>query len=259
MMLIRRAVKLVCLAFGILPIDSVAAQDTQSQVVFIHGLGGSTLDWNLVVNGFGGDNKTVNLLCHADRPCPEDVDIDTMVEDLRLQLSGTSNILVGLSLGAAVSLQFALKYPHLVKKLILVNGAPSFKASNWSFYLKTLARWVAVRLLPMKWTASWIVSKIFATKDEAFLAEAKRRLANNTRAHYTAATNAALDHHVETSELKKLAVDTQILCAEKDRIVTPSMCQSLGVIPNSRIVLIKGAEHAFPMERPDLLFPYLPR
>jgi len=100
-------------------------------LVFIHGLGSSTRDWERQVSTFAKQYQviTFDLRGHgqSDKPAgPYTIPMfaaDTA--NLLRALGVTSAHVVGLSLGGAVAFQLALDEPTLLKTLTIVNSAPT--------------------------------------------------------------------------------------------------------------------------------------
>ena len=100
-----------------------------SPLIFIHGVGMRGDVWSPQVEYFCSDYQviTYDFLGHGDSPLPpEEPSLDDYVEQLNnllkhLDLSLIS--LVGHSMGALISVAFALKYPYKVKALVPINIA----------------------------------------------------------------------------------------------------------------------------------------
>ena len=103
--------------------------DQPSPLIFIHGVGMRGDVWSPQVEYFCSDYQviTYDFLGHGDSPLPlEEPSLDDYVEQLNnllthLDLSLIS--LVGHSMGALISVAFALKYPDKVKALVAINIA----------------------------------------------------------------------------------------------------------------------------------------
>jgi len=103
--------------------------DQPSPLIFIHGVGMRGDVWSPQVEYFCSDYQviTYDFLGHGDSPLPpEEPSLDDYVEQLNnllkhLDLSLIS--LVGHSMGALISVAFALKYPDKVKALVPINIA----------------------------------------------------------------------------------------------------------------------------------------
>ena len=103
--------------------------DQPSPLIFIHGVGMRGDVWSPQVEYFFNDYQviTYDFLGHGESPLPpEEPVLDDYVEQLNnllkyLDLSLIS--LVGHSMGALISVAFALKYPEKVKALVPINIA----------------------------------------------------------------------------------------------------------------------------------------
>src|SRR5579862_3087511 len=100
-------------------------------LVFIHGLGSSTRDWEFQIPEFAKSYQviTFDLRGHGQSDKPDvPYTIPMFAADTAGLLSslGVERAhLVGISLGGAVAFQFALDYPDLLRTLTIVNSAPS--------------------------------------------------------------------------------------------------------------------------------------
>lgn len=106
--------------------------DAAETIVFIHGLGGSQSTWASVLGDFADAFRVVavDLPGHggSDKPSPDAMDYSIaglagVLGELIEKLDLAPSVLVGHSLGGAVSLQLALDRPKLVRAIALVNSA----------------------------------------------------------------------------------------------------------------------------------------
>ena len=107
-------------------------------IVFVHGLGGSHLNWCLVGPHFAADRRAVALDLRGFGLTPGTRDTATVAGNVALldrfvrEVTGTPVVLVGNSLGGLVCLLQAARAPETVAGLVLVNPAlpPSWQASD---------------------------------------------------------------------------------------------------------------------------------
>jgi pimeloyl-ACP methyl ester carboxylesterase len=107
------------------------AQTEGPTVVFVHGLGNSSVAWIKCYKGLGPHTRVigVDLPGFGGTPAPEGQEFATLpqMRDALIAFLETLDIgpavLVGQSLGGWVSARLALKRPELVERLILVNTA----------------------------------------------------------------------------------------------------------------------------------------
>lgn len=105
-------------------------------ILVLHGLFGSSKNW--ITNGKElsslGHVYLLDLRNHGDSPHSSSHKLIDMVDDLKefLELHSISNpVLLGHSMGGLVSMLFALLYPQLVYKLIVVDIAPKSYKLNY--------------------------------------------------------------------------------------------------------------------------------
>lgn len=97
--------------------------------IFLHGLGGDAMQpIGYFQKQEGIQLITMDLRGHGETPLgdSEQLNFDILgddVEALCCHLNIDSCYIGGISMGAAVSMNFALRYPHIVKKLILIRIA----------------------------------------------------------------------------------------------------------------------------------------
>src|SRR5712692_8194130 len=98
-------------------------------LIILHGLFGSLANWNTISNRLAGrftvyalDQRNHGLSPHSDQ-----FDYPTLAADLRefMQQQGIPQAnLLGHSMGGKTAMQFALSYPELTQKLVVVDIAP---------------------------------------------------------------------------------------------------------------------------------------
>jgi pimeloyl-ACP methyl ester carboxylesterase len=98
--------------------------------VMIHGLGGSSLNWTELMAGLSDrlDCSAVDLAGFGESPPPRDGDFSPLgqargVAELIQERHSEPVHLFGNSLGGAVALQLAARYPELIRSLTLISPA----------------------------------------------------------------------------------------------------------------------------------------
>jgi pimeloyl-ACP methyl ester carboxylesterase len=103
---------------------------TQGPVlVILHGLFGMGDNWTALAKQLGETYRVIvpDLRNHGQSPHAEEMNIETMSNDLAEMLSEYSLenvILLGHSMGGKVAMDFALRYPNKVSKLVVADIAP---------------------------------------------------------------------------------------------------------------------------------------
>lgn len=97
-------------------------------LVFVHGLSDSLLYWEFLAANLKNDYEVIrfDLRGHGESELGSDeITVDTYIEDLNNLLDelNVSNVnLIGFSLGGAIALEFALRYPDKVDSLVVMSG-----------------------------------------------------------------------------------------------------------------------------------------
>jgi pimeloyl-ACP methyl ester carboxylesterase len=111
-----------------------------TSVVFHHGFGGSGRNFRPQVRALKGRARTVTFDArgHARSDAPEDADawtLDALVSDferVRQRAEAERVIAIGLSMGAAVALEYALTHPQHVSGVVLAAMPPGSPAVTWA-------------------------------------------------------------------------------------------------------------------------------
>jgi len=225
-------------------------------LIFIHGLGSSTLDWEFQVPEFSKSYRviTFDLRGHgqSDKPAGP-YHISMMAADLAglfQALSIPSAHLVGISLGGAVAFQFALDYPASIKTLTIVNSGPSMGGTPEETQQEIERRVGIVKQLGMRAMGEALSPTLFPNPEQAALRETfvKRWAENDPRA-YIEATRSVLGWNV-TDKLEKIKCPTLILAADQDYTPVATKEAYVKLIPQARLVVISEAHHATSLEQP---------
>jgi pimeloyl-ACP methyl ester carboxylesterase len=120
--------------------------------VFLHGLFGSSINWNSISQYFNKDYKVflIDQRNHGRSPHDSGHDYDLMSEDLNgffIDHDIDRAVVLGHSMGGKTAMRFAAKYPGKVSRLIVVDispGAYTFKDEN---VLKGMFKLTAEQLL----------------------------------------------------------------------------------------------------------------
>jgi len=178
--------------------------------------------------------------------------VKTVVDELELN----NFSLFGISYGGEVAMQFAIKYPKLIKKLLLFNTTA--KTSEWlrevgeSWNLATYdAKAYYATTIPT------IYSPKFYQEKQSWMASRKEKLLQVfSNKEFTDAmirlTNSANNHDVE-DELHKITMPTLVVGSQLDTI-TPFQEQEklASLIPNAQLMKILDTGHASMYEKPSL-------
>lgn len=219
-------------------------------LAFIHGLSDNLLYWEFLATNLKDDYRVLrfDLRGHGESELgDEEIAIGTYADDLKglLDELNIDNVtLVGFSLGGAVALDFAIRYPQMVSSLVLMSsfyGVDSHSRGIFNQFKNTLScsfEDFYDYILPMVLCPEVIGEN----KAELELLKGIASQSANTEA-FIRAVDAALDFNAE-DELSEMDVPTLILAGRYDDIFplkTQKEMQSK--IKNSRLIVLDDVKH----------------
>ena len=226
--------------------------DKPSSLIFIHGVGMRGDVWSPQVEYFCSDYQviTYDFLGHGESSLsPEEPLLDDYVEQLNnllkyLNLSLIS--LVGHSMGALISVAFALKYPDKVKALVPINIAfnRSEEAQKRVLYRANQILQTNKILNIEQTLERWFKNKT-SEDDLTKIDNVRNWLANTSPQGYGRAYRLfALSDKVFLNKLSRLRPPVLYLTGEEDPNSTPAMSQQMaGETPNGSSKSIAGEAH----------------
>lgn len=163
---------------------------------------------------------------------------------------------VGFSMGGFVGLRLAIRYPELLRSLVLIDTSASPEpAANRARYrlMVLIGRWLGFRL---------VVGRVMRIMfGRTFLADATRRAEQERwRRHFVdldpighaRAARAVIDREDVSDRLRKITMPTLILVGDEDVAAVPADAERLRAgIRGSQLVTVSGCGHSSPVERPD--------
>jgi pimeloyl-ACP methyl ester carboxylesterase len=226
-------------------------------VLFIHGLGSSTRDWEMQVPFFARRYRpiTVDVRGHgkSGRPLgPYSVpqfagDIVRLLEALQ---TGPVHV-VGISMGGMIAFQMAVSWPEWVRSLVVVNCEPELVVRTFSDRLKVWQRLAIVRLLGMRKMGQVLGDRLFPEPEQAELREVfEDRWAENDRRAYREALMALVGWSV-ADEIERITCPTLVVASDQDTSPVEAKEAYARRIPVSRLAIIENARHAVTVERPE--------
>ena len=107
--------------------------------IVLHGLFGSRNNWKHLARKWAErfEVYTVDLRNHGDAPHYDSMTYEEMADDVASIINEPVNIL-GHSMGGKVAMTIALKYPDLVKKLIVADIAPKKYPNHHQAYINAM-------------------------------------------------------------------------------------------------------------------------
>ncbi len=224
-------------------------------LVFIHGLGSSTFDWEFQVPEFSKSFKviTFDLRGHGQSDKPEGpYTMQQYSDDLSGLLQGLgipSAHIVGISLGGGVVFQFAIDHPGQVKTATIVNSAPTL--GDPAQAKPEIDRRVGiVQQMGMRAMGQALAPTLFPKPEHAALRETFiARWAENDPRAYIEATLSMLNWNVIPA-LGKIQCPTLVIAADQDYSPVAVKEAYIKLMPNATLVVIPDSRHAVPVEHP---------
>jgi 3-oxoadipate enol-lactonase len=230
---------------------------TGDPVLFLHGLGGSLLDWDAQVEAFSAKYRVIRLDVRghgsSDKPGGS-YEVEEFTSDAIavLRAAGVSRAhVVGISMGGMIALQLAVDAPEMVKSLVLVNTGPEVKAENFAERLALWQRRILTRFLSMEKFAAILAQRLFPEPGQAAMqAEFRRRWALNDPRAYRESYLALLRWSV-ADRVPMIREPALVIHAELDYTTLERKERWAKKLPNARIVAIPGGRHAVSMDKAE--------
>ena len=219
----------------------------KQSLIFIHGSGGDHSAWS---HQYAALHKHYNVVAvdlpgHGSSEGNVESDIGSYclwVKKLLDILQLENIILVGHSLGAAISLQFAINYPQIIQGIVPVGGGMKMPVNPAIFeFLKTN---------PVE--SIELICKFYVAKvnREKFMAPLMKSLAQ-TRIDVLQSDLSACDKFDVSQEISKISLNVLVICGAEDKMTPPEFSRQITEsISGAKLCLIEGAGHMVMMERP---------
>lgn len=219
-------------------------------LVFIHGLSDSLIYWEFLASNLKRDYQVLryDLRGHGDCELGDDeITMDTYVGDLYNLLSELNIddvVLVGFSLGGAIALDFAVKYPEIVSSLVLMStfhkadGHLVEVLNNFKKALNDSFNKFYDLILPMVLCPNVIDDN----REELDLLKEIASQNANTEA-YINAVDVCLDFDIE-DDLSKINIPTLILAGQYDDISPLKLQKEMqSKIKYSKLIVFDDTKH----------------
>ena len=219
----------------------------EQSFVFIHGSGGDHSAWS---HQYAALHKQYNVVAidlpgHGSSEGNGKSDIGSYgiwVKKLLDILKLNNTILVGHSLGAAISLQLAINYPQAIRGIVTVGGGMKMPVNPSIFeFLKTN---------PVE--SIELICKFSVAKEnrEKFMPLLLKSLAQ-TRIDVLQGDLSACDKFDVSQEMSNISSKALIICGAEDKMTPPEFSRQMSEnISDAKLCLIEGAGHMVMMERP---------
>jgi pimeloyl-ACP methyl ester carboxylesterase len=234
-------------------------------VVFQHGLGGSVEQpWGLFLPPEGFRMIAMDCRGHGQtEPLgdPERISIASFADDLRALLDALQIprvVMGGISLGAAVALNFALRFPHRVVGLIQSRPAwlaePNHRNAAWFGEIASLIRRHGAKAGQSRFRQSSAYREVLAESPD--VAQSMLNQFDNPRADATVITLERIRNDAPCSSLQQLAdiqVPTLVMANRQDPVHPFEFGQIIAAaIPKSEFVELTAKSVSVEQHRRDV-------
>jgi 3-oxoadipate enol-lactonase len=228
-------------------------------VLLFHGLGADSTSWTLQIPALSEAGF---------RPLAPDVPgfgqslydgrgwslrrVAAQMADLPGELGTGPAHIVGLSMGGVIAQQFALDFPLLTRKLVLVSCFSVLRPDNFNGWVYFIVRTATVLTLGLKAQAQVVARRVFPNPQDQPLREMYLDIVARAdpRAYRKAMLSLGLfDSRKKLAEIK---APTLVITGADDTTVNPARQRALAQgIPSAQQVIISQAGHAVPVDQAE--------
>jgi 3-oxoadipate enol-lactonase len=227
-------------------------------LVFINSLGTDFRIWNDVITAFTGDYNIVRYDKRghglSDAPTPpytirnHSTDLGGLLDALQLD----KVVLVGISVGGVIALDYTAQNPERVKALVLCDTFPKIGTTEmWNSRIQTVLEHGIAHIgeaILMRWFPPSFKAQNPAAYDGYF-----NMLTRTPVAGYTGTCMALRDADL-TEAARGIQQPTLVLCGAEDGSTPPELVRGLtAILPNARYHEIVGAGHLPCIEQPQVV------
>ncbi|MBI9105659.1 MAG: alpha/beta hydrolase [Spirochaetales bacterium] len=233
-------------------------------IVFLNGVMASLGSWDDFTDHFR--KMGYSILLHdfrgqlkSSKPDKE-ISFDDHVQDLSVllkKLKIDKVILAGTSYGGEVALCFAIKYPAIISKIVIIDSVSELD----SLIKTTISSWIDTAetgngTIFYRCALPWLYSSSFINRNMEMLKEREKMMTAIPKDYFTGQIRLyqsflTLDI---TSDLKKITCPSLVICGEDDILKPPSFSRIIAAnINRSEFFTIPNCGHVAIFEKPEEL------
>ena len=226
-------------------------------LIFLHGIGASAERWSQVIPTLSRDYRVIAPdiigFGYSDKPVVEytmDFFID-FFESFLDNLGISEASIIGSSLGGHIATEFAIRFPHMVEKLVLVSPAGMMRKST-----PTLDRYIMAALYPEYQRVYEVFSEMVYNSNtinqETLMDFVNRMNLPNAKYAFMSTLSGIRYAPRLTGRLSNITAPTLLMWGENDTTIPlAEYAHQYNEIPNmEELVVIKKCGHIAPIERP---------
>lgn len=225
-------------------------------LLFIHGLGSSSRDWEEQVDFFVTRYKVIvfDVRGHgqSDKP-PGPYSIPLFTKDTSKMLKALGigpAYVVGISMGGMIAFQLAVSQPEMVRSLVIVNSGPEFIVRTFKERMQVWQRFFIMRLLGMRKIGKVLSKRLFPKAEhEELRAVFVERWAKNDARAYRDAMRAIIGWSI-ADQIENIRCSTLVLASDGDYTPVAAKKAYVERMAMAELVVIEDARHALPAEKP---------
>ncbi len=220
-------------------------------VILIHGAGGNYLSWSPQIRRMDvGKIYALDLSGHGKSIGAGRRSIDEYADDVIAFMDALkigAAVIVGVSMGSAIALTLALKYPSKVLGLALLGAGAKMRVA------KTILETVGNEDTFTS-AVNFINQNCFSANVSPSLLELSKRQMMEMRPQILLGDFLACNEFNAMDQLPRILTPTLLICGAEDKMTPVKYSQSLlAAIPNARLQIIENAGHLVMLEQPEIV------
>ncbi len=154
-------------------------------------------------------------------------------------------------MGGMIAFELAVRYPDLLKSLVIVNSVPDMRLTSPREYLEMWPRFLILKALGVRRMGVALGVRLFPKPEQG---ETRRvfveRWAQNDKRAYEESLRAVLGWSVE-ARLGEICCPALVIAADRDYWPLDVKQAYVSRMPDARLSVIVDAHHAVAVEKPD--------